>query len=257
MSFSLEAEDGSLTQLTDVTDDLGEASTYLRLGASQDPYVVTATLGDAGPSVEFEVLVTSGFVNSITNMTDSDIFYVREVRPNYLEVLVEDDQGQPVSNTAVTFQVKVIGDNYVSDARVGRQPKFSDANGIARDTLYLGDTAGLLKVIAKSGPLEEDVVDGDSVFYNAAAISGVWGTNQIIPVHSVSGDSIRVLVTQKRNLGQPAEGHPVTFRTKGNGFKFPGGATSMFSSAVFSRAVFVSIIAAFSSFPLRTASRNS
>lgn len=219
VNFEVIEGDGQLTATSDTTDANGEASTFLVLGIQDSLNQVRATL-PGHPEVDpvvFTATTTSGLVSEIRSLTEvGEKHYVGQVLPNFLEVQVFDDEENPVDSTLVTFEV-VEGDGWAG------KPKWTNLQGIARDTLYLGQTASIVTVLAGVVGIQ-DTVAVDSIFYEGAKLAYYSGDKGSAFISDTLEFRLKVRVLNSQN--QPVEDHPVTFVTKGHGFHFPGGGDS-------------------------------
>ncbi|MBN2030311.1 Ig-like domain-containing protein [bacterium] len=226
VTFSVKQGDGKLTATSDTTDANGKASTYLVLGSSSATNQVQANFsGYLGIPVIFTATTVSGLVDEVNGLpgVGSGVkHYVKDVLPNFLKVEVLDDQGQKMNNIGVTFQV------VEGIASVGnRQPKYTSSQGIALDTLKMGSTASVVKVIASVGAIHDTVVV-DSAFYVGAKLSYYSGDGGTASILDTLAFRLKARVFDSRN--RAVAGHPVKFKTKEartHGFTFPDGSDSV------------------------------
>jgi lysophospholipase L1-like esterase len=222
VTFTVLTGDGWLADGTEsvVTDDGGQAVARLVLGPQDSVFTVQASFtGYTGPDVIITARATAGLVSSLQDLTVDQSFFVNQTYPNYLQVKVLDDLGQPVVGIPVGFAV------VQGDARTGVVPsKWTDSNGIARDTLFTGPTAGLVEVEARTSQLAVTLVE-DSVFYKGAKMQYLSGSFYQLTPGQLSPGPLRVVILDKNNL--PVEGHPVTYiiTDPNTGFKFHNGST--------------------------------
>jgi lysophospholipase L1-like esterase len=217
VTFEVVDGDGQLTVTDTTTNDDGEASTYLILGLpnKQNPIIlVRATFtGYTGSNVDFMASVGEGLIEEIIPLTETDHprHYINDILPNFLKVKLINDKGEPVENVPVDFDI------IQGEASAGSKQKYTNSLGIAQDTLFMGDEAGILKIKASGGG--QETLFEDSVFYRGATLRSYSGDKGIAQIGGQLNWEIRVQVKDK--TGDPVRDHPVTFKTKGNGFKLP------------------------------------
>ncbi len=230
VKFSIKEGDGYFlatmdTTAWDTTDADGKASTYLVLGSSSATNQVQADFdGYTGIPVVFTAETISGLVDEVNaqpGVGHGEKHYVNNVLPNFLKVEVLDDEGQEMDNIGVIFEV------VEGNATVGsRQPKYTDSEGIAQDTLTMGTTASVVKVIASVGAVHDTVVV-DSAFYVGAKLA-YYSSDTWAYVLDTLAFKLKVNVVDSRN--RAVAGHPVKFRTKpprDHGITFTDGSDSV------------------------------
>jgi len=220
----IKGTDGGLTAPavpidTVLTDNSGHASTSLVLGYQDTLYQARATFaGYTGPEIVFSATVIEGTIKKVTSLTRTDEkHYVNQVLPNFLKVQVFDTQNKPVAGTPITFMVKE------GDASVGVQPKWTDSNGIAQDTLWTGKMPGIVKAVAHTSLADYPVVT-DSIFYRGAHLTYLSGEGYVLSPGATTPGPQRVILLDKD--GHRVEGEPITFTIAhlSSGFRFPGGS---------------------------------
>lgn len=207
---------GMVTVPVDTTDENGQAQTFLIMGSGSATNTVQATFdGYTGSDVIFTATATSGLVDSIQALPGvgaGEKHFVNQVLPNFVKVQVFNDQNQLMDNVPVTFEI------IEGDATTGKtQPKITDAQGVAQDTLYMGSTASVVKVRARIGAVTKEVAT-DSSFYRGARLSYYSGDRQTASISDTLYFQLKVRVFD--DVNRPVAGHPVAFATQGNGFMF-------------------------------------
>ena len=199
------AETGTQTFST-LTDSEGKASAEFVLGIMDSVNHVVATFsGYTGALFKFEGIVTSGLIRDIEVIQPAKAkHYVGSVLPNHVKVRILDDDDNPVQNVPVVFGISQ------GDADTGTQPKMTNANGIAQDTLTYGLTSSVVKVQAQISSLIKEVFM-DSVYFKAKTIRLFSGQN----ANGLLGDTLqqRMKVQILDQGGFPLKDHPVRFRT--------------------------------------------
>ena len=227
VNFAVTAGDGKVLSSKDTTDGNGKAFTRFVLGIQIADNKVQATYSGGTPQI-FTARATSGLVKFVKPVKVSGLprvpnhpggFYIGQVCPDYLKVQVLDEKNQPVSNVGVTFQIAK-GPGEVGKA----QPKKTDAQGFVADTLKLLNVAGIARVIAKVGAVQDTVVK-DSVFLKGTYLDYYGGTGQNAMANDTLEFRLKVKVTNTKN--EAVAGHPVSFVTRGNGFHFLDGSDSL------------------------------
>ena len=222
----LGGKDGHLTASIVPTDSVGKASVYLVLGYQDTLYQVQASVAGITDVAIFTAKVDSGFVSQMQVLPGDGAgqkHYVNQTIPNFLKVKLLDDKGKPISNCPVTFAV--VEAQGLVQASTGKQPKLTNVNGIATDTLKMGSNAGIVKVVART-TLITDTVVVDSVFYwgtRVAYLSGSGYTRLGLGETTPAPQTVVVL----RKDGGKAANHPVTFTISdpASGFRFSDGST--------------------------------
>lgn len=215
---------GDATPLTPnvVSTNNGKASTYVKYGEQDSVHNIIAYLPQY-PLVEadtFTIRTVTGRVKDVIGREGKNFnekIYVNSVLDSFLVARVVNDRSQGVSNTPVTFRV------IKGNAWVGQQPKYTNANGIASDTLWIGAKSSIIKVIADAG-LAKDTIVIDSSFYKATVMQYISGDRSNVKVGEVLEDKIRVRVFNNDDPynQEVAKNFPVLFRITDNryGFKF-------------------------------------
>jgi len=222
-TFTVIGGGGSVTADTSTTDENGQAQTFLVLGAASSINRVRATFaGYAGQEVVFTATTTEGLVSRIESVPGQGAgqkHYVNQVLPNYLRIRVYNDKDQLMDQVPVQFEV------IDGDGRAGRvQPKWTNSQGIAQDTLYLGPTASIVTVMARIGNVQDTVVV-DSAFYRGARLSYYSGDRQTAWISDTLYFRLKARVFD--DVNRPVAGHPVSFATRGQGFEFLDGSDSV------------------------------
>ena len=222
VAFSMIEGQGLLTATNDTTDGNGRASTFLVLGSGTPTNRVQATFpGYPGGPVIFTATATAGLVKAITRLDGlgyGQKHYVNQVLPNFVRVRVFDDQDQAMEDVPVLFEV------IEGDGSLGVQPKWTNGDGVAQDTLTLGPTSSVVTVIARIGALQ-DTAAVDSVFYTGEKISYYSGDRQTAGILDTLYFRLKVRVFDRVN--RPVQGHPIAFATQGHGFLFPDESDSI------------------------------
>ena len=216
--FDVTQGDGTLSVAIDTTDSNGKASTLLTLGFETIENIVQATFpGTLLEPVNFFGKADKGLAAEIQSLTSASgqKHYVGQQFNNFLKVKVINDQELPMVNVPVKFEALGI------PATFGKVTKYTNAEGIAQDTLKLGSETGVLQVKASSVGVSR-IVFIDSVYNRATKIVNSGGNNQRVGVGATTQIALKVRVY---NGLEYASNHPVKFVAKNygiNGFRFPG-----------------------------------
>ncbi len=212
-----------------VSNSIGKASTFIKFGEQDSIHNIIAYLPQY-PLVEadtFTVYTVTGRVNDVIGLPGNyagEKIYVNSVLDSFLVARVKNDKGNGVSNTPVTFRV------VQGNARVGKQPKYTNANGIASDTLWIGAKSSIIKVIADAG-LAKDTIVVDSTFYRATVMQYISGDKSKVKVGEVLTNKIKVRVYNNKDPYNQefAKNFPVLFRITDTryGFKFSNNADTI------------------------------
>jgi hypothetical protein len=221
VTFSVISGDGAISATSATTDAGGQASTLLTMGIQFDTTKVKAVYaGYSGPQVVFTGIANTGLIRSIVGLPGSGVgvkHFINDTVPNFIKAQVLDDQGKPVSNIPVRFLVTK------GSGTAGKiQPKMTNAQGIATDTLRIGTTGGVIQVDGKVGNIQ-DTVATDSIFYRGTQLFYLKLKEQRAAVNKSTDLAFQVKVFDE--LNRAIAGQPVTFILRGtriNAFKFPG-----------------------------------
>jgi len=213
VTWSVVRGNGTIVTPLDTTNQDGKTTVSYVIGDQDSIQQIKPTFqGYMGVDVLFQVKVTAGLVKEVTSMVQkTERHFSGQSYPNFLKVKVINDQGDPVEGTGVTFSV---AEGFAS---VGVQPKFTNSEGIASDTLFCADTSSVVTVMASVAGIQTTVVV-DSIFYKGDRLMP-WGGGTKGYVDSLLATPLKVRIVDNENL--PVENHPVTFKTFGNGFRFP------------------------------------
>ncbi|HEX9933803.1 MAG TPA: Ig-like domain-containing protein, partial [bacterium] len=220
--FRVVSGDGTVLTPDTTTNANGQASTRFVLGIQQAENKVRATVtGYTVTPVEFTSTATSGLVKKlqVIKVTIPGRHLINQVLPNFLKVKVLDETDHAIDKVGVTFQA-TSGPGLPGVV----QPKKTDSQGIALDTLRCGSTAGIVRVIAKVGAVQDTVVR-DSVFFKGVYLDYNGGGGASTMVNDTLGNKLRVKVTDSNK--QAVANHPVSFVTKAAGFHFLDGSDSL------------------------------
>ncbi len=209
------------------TDMDGKASTIFAFGEQDSIHQITASLPQYPliPADTFTVRTVTGRVKDVISKTGKyagEKHYVNMVLDSFLVAQIVNDNGNGVNNTPVTFRV-VQGDAEVG----GTQPKYTQRvrgrDGIVSDTLFIGSTSSVIKVIADAG-LAKDTIVIDSSYYRATVMQYISGDKSKVKVGNTLDDKIKVRVYNNPDPYNQefAQNFPVTFRITDSryGFKF-------------------------------------
>ncbi|HDQ44017.1 MAG TPA: T9SS type A sorting domain-containing protein, partial [bacterium] len=224
VNFDLIQGDGTLTARRDTTDANGQALTYLQLGYGSAPNQVRATI--VGSLLE-PVLFTGTAISGLAHTLESQVqkittkHYINQTYPNILRARVLNDLGQPMQDVPMTFVV-----TQGSASTGARQPKMTNAQGIAMDTLRLGTQAGEVHVEARAAGLSTKILI-DSVYNYASFLQRSGPEIVAADVQTeISRRTVRVRAWNNYPI-TPAATLSVLFVAKGHGFKFPNGNDSL------------------------------
>jgi hypothetical protein len=131
----LRGDQASLTRTSDISDDLGNASTRLRLGLTTGEYWVEATSERLyGAPVIFHIKGVAGAAKQMTILSGNDqVGTINRQLPLPLEVSVVDINNNPKPNVPLNFVVSQGG-----GAIAESQPVSTDEQGIARVNWTIG-----------------------------------------------------------------------------------------------------------------------
>ncbi len=225
--------DGSLSELSVLTNEYGQASTYLTLGCQDTLYEVLASFeGYTGEQIKFSARVNkgSGLVGDLlpVSLQADGRLYINEEFTNILQAKILDDAipPNPIENTPVSFEVikghaTVIGDKY-----------YTNNLGIAKGDITMGPDPEEVIVIAHTS-LHSDTVLIDTAFYKISEIYMPQGSgnNQKTNAGTVFKYPLKIYASSP--TGAPAGGVPIIFETKGHGFECSGGGEVAFDTTSF------------------------
>ncbi|MDZ7722699.1 MAG: hypothetical protein U5R06_07750 [candidate division KSB1 bacterium] len=169
--FTVQEGDGTFNnrqQIDVYSDQDGNAEVLFKLGYREES-IVQAFLPDFPniPSLEFRAVAGEGIPVAIEELGgNNQTARVTEALPESLSIKITDENGNPVENFPVPFEL--ISGNGTIDGEYPVRVDTTNANGIATVRTTLGDTAGtnIHKVqVAPSVPL-----DNAPIIFNATAL---------------------------------------------------------------------------------------
>lgn len=222
--------DGSLSETSVLSDENGQASTYLTLGRQDTVYEVLAFFEDyTGQQIKFTARVNkgSGLVGQVlpVSLQSEERLYINQTFENILQVQVLDDAipPLPIENTPVSFEV------LEGQATVMEEKYYTNELGIAKGTLIMGPDPEEIVVLARTS-LHSDTVLLDTVFYNISEIFKPQGSGDNQKANAGTIFKYPVKVYASSASGAPAGGIPIIFETQGHGFELSGGGEVAFDT---------------------------
>ncbi|HTY36806.1 MAG TPA: Ig-like domain-containing protein [Bacteroidota bacterium] len=200
-----------LSALSQVTDDLGRASSVLTFGDKAGVYKVSATISGK-PPVMFRTIAaaSSGAVNLVYISGDSQSAPILTQLSNPIVVRVLNAVGSPVAGQSVTFALDSIP-NGAAGQQITPTTVTTDASGRASAVVTLGDKVGTYRVSAVStglsgSPVQVRLQANTGAARTMVALAGD-GQSKSIGVSLDSAFVIRVL----DQGGNPVSGVAVQF----------------------------------------------
>ncbi|MEJ2626934.1 MAG: Ig-like domain-containing protein [bacterium] len=222
--------DGSLSETSVSSNDLGQAATYLTLGRQDTLYEVLATFeGFTGQQIKFSAKVNkgTGLVGKLerVSLQASEKLYINETFQNILQVKVLNDATPPlpIQNTPVTFEV------IKGKATVSENKFYTNNLGIAKGNITMGPDPEEVVVLAHTS-LHFDTVLVDTAFYKISEIYKPQGSgdNQKAKAGTIFKYPLKIYASSPS--GAPAGGIPMIYESKGHGFEFSGGGEVAFDT---------------------------
>lgn len=204
-----------------ITNDLGQAHMTLILGIQDSIYTIKASLPDF-PDVDpvvFTAYVTGGLIEEYTNLSTNQKLLVSEDPDDpdeysVLSVQVKAEDGKKVVGANIRFNIldgpegtyldKINKTTYVSSK--------TDANGIAKASIFPGIEAGIINVTVNIiGTV--DTVLTDSIYYRAARLEYYANNNQKGAINGTLPHALKAIVYDNATpgKGRVVANHPVTF----------------------------------------------
>ncbi len=173
----------TLSDTTVVTTNLGIASTILTLGTKTDtPYVVQAQSVSIGGALTFTANALAGAAASFASISgNNQSTQIITTLANELVVRVVDVSGNNVAGATVNFVIDSIPANATGQL-LAKTADVSDASGIARTTLTVGNKIGLYRVRASGVGIADTFFTANATHGAAIAMIASAGFNQTKPI---------------------------------------------------------------------------
>jgi hypothetical protein len=172
---------GILSVVDATTDSTGNASTRLTLGDKVGTYAVNAVVNGV-PIVSFNATATQGTAAAYAAFSgNNQSTQIITTLPNDLVVHVVDAGGNNVAGATVNFAIDTIPANATGQL-IANPSVVSDANGIARTTLTLGNKVGLYRVKASGVGVSDILFTATATHGAASAMVASAGLNQTKPI---------------------------------------------------------------------------
>ncbi|MFA6470342.1 MAG: FlgD immunoglobulin-like domain containing protein, partial [Bacteroidota bacterium] len=166
------------------TDNLGQASTILTLGTKAGPYIVQAQSSSIGGALTFTATATASAAASFAAVSgNNQSTQIITALPNEFVVHVVDASGNDVVGATVNFAIDTIPANAAGQLLTSTAVA-SDANGIARTILTVGNKVGLYRVKASGAGVSDLFFTATATNGAASAMIASAGSDQTKPILS-------------------------------------------------------------------------